>query len=297
MGRICANFSRFVKAGQAPGGKREMERKPETESGSFHVVWQADGKHELQRPLKRSAWGLCLQRDLTRLAGLKMMRFLLKSDVWKWSGVLALDRNIGEVHRNSTRQEKGQQGRAPKNHSADPERGLKVSRTWSQGREGDADRDHEPLPRRSSKRRQRERAGICAGGTHWWNSFAGNKGIQTLPRFLVTGIWDIDLLSWPGEARGLPWVEPMDFLSFLNLLLARLDIYSQMNGASSGDYNLESLCFVRGESDILFWQENLIKGLFNRSKCQMIRHTGLKLQCSAQCARMCAMRCLAFLPA
>lgn len=91
----------------------------------------------------------------------------------------------------------------------------------------------------------------------------------------------------------------MDFLSFLNLLLARLaiDIYSEMNGASSGDYNLESLCFVRGESDILFWQENLIKVPFNRSKCQMIRHTRLKLQCSVQCARMCAMRCLDFFPA
>lgn len=136
MGRICANFSRFVKAGQAPGGKREMERKPETESGSFHVVWQADGKHELQRPLKRSAWGLCLQRDLTRLAGLKMMRFLLKSDVWKWSGVLALDRNIGEVHRNSTRQEQGQQGRAPKNHSADPERGLRSAEPGVRGGRG-----------------------------------------------------------------------------------------------------------------------------------------------------------------
>lgn len=124
----------------------------------------------------------------------------------------------------------------------------------------------------------------------------GNKGIKTLPRFLVRGIWEIDFLSWLGEAPGLPWVEPMDFLSSLNLLLARLamDIYSEMNGASSRDYNLESLCFVRGESDILFWQENLIKGLFNRSKCQMIRHTGLKLQCSVQCARMCARRCLAF---
>lgn len=38
MGRISASFSRFVTAGQAPGGKREMERKPETESGSFGVV-------------------------------------------------------------------------------------------------------------------------------------------------------------------------------------------------------------------------------------------------------------------
>lgn len=83
MGRTFANLSRFVTAGQAPGGKREMERKPETESGSFHVVLQADGKHELQRLLKISAWGLCLQRDLTRLAGLKMLRWLLKSDVWK----------------------------------------------------------------------------------------------------------------------------------------------------------------------------------------------------------------------
>lgn len=74
-----------------------------------------------------------------------------------------------------------------------------------------------------------------------------------LPHFLVSGIWDIDFLSWLGEAHGLPWVEPMDFLSFLNLLLERLaiDIYSQMNGANSGDYNLKSLCFARGESDIL----------------------------------------------
>lgn len=56
-----------------------MERKPETESGSFHVALQADGKHELQRLLKISAWGLCLQRDLTRLAGLKMLRWLLKT--------------------------------------------------------------------------------------------------------------------------------------------------------------------------------------------------------------------------
>lgn len=31
MGRICANFSRFVTAGQVPGGKREGERKAETE--------------------------------------------------------------------------------------------------------------------------------------------------------------------------------------------------------------------------------------------------------------------------
>lgn len=135
MGGICANFSGFVTAWQAPEGKREMERKPGTESGSFHVVWQADGKHELQRLLKRSAWGLCLQRDLTTLAGLKMLRLLLKSDVWEWNGVPALDQNIGEVHRNSTRQEQGQQGKAPINHSAGPERGLKASRTWSQGRE------------------------------------------------------------------------------------------------------------------------------------------------------------------
>lgn len=49
--------------------------------------------------------------------------------------MLALSQNIGEVHRNSTRLEQGQQGRAPINHSADPERGLEVSRTWSQGRE------------------------------------------------------------------------------------------------------------------------------------------------------------------
>lgn len=76
-----------------------------------------------------------------------------------------------------------------------------------------------------------------------------------LPHFLVSGIWDIDFLSWLGEARDLPWVEPMDFLSFLNLLLERLaiDIYSQMNGTNSGDYDLKTLCFVRGESAILYW--------------------------------------------
>lgn len=69
-----------------------------------------------------------------------------------------------------------------------------------------------------------------------------------LPHFLVSRIWDIDFLSWLGEAHGLPWVEPMDFLSFLNLLLERLaiDICSQTNGASSGDYTLKSFCFVRG---------------------------------------------------
>lgn len=76
-----------------------------------------------------------------------------------------------------------------------------------------------------------------------------------LPHFLVSRIWDIDFLSWLGEARDLPWVEPMDFLSFLNLLLERLavDIYSQMNGANSGDYNLKSSCLVRGEPDIIYW--------------------------------------------
>lgn len=150
---------------------------------------------------------------------------------WKWSGVLALDQNIGEAHRNSARQRQGPY----ENHSADPERGLKVSRTWSQGEEGsdpcqgklDPDRHHEPLSRRN-RRRQRGGAGICAGGTQQWNSFTGNKGSKTLPSFLVRGIWDIDFLSWLGEAHGLPWVGPMDFLRFLNLLLARLaiDIYS-----------------------------------------------------------------------
>lgn len=47
------------------------------------MLWQADGKRELQRLLKRSAWAVCLQRDLTRLAGLKMLGLVLKSDVWQ----------------------------------------------------------------------------------------------------------------------------------------------------------------------------------------------------------------------
>ena len=104
-------------------------------SESFGEVWQADGKHELQRLLKRSVWGLCLQRDLTKLAGLKMQRSSLKSDVWKCNGLLTLTQNIEEVHRDSTRHEQGWWGSAPVNHSADSEKGLEVSGLWSQGRE------------------------------------------------------------------------------------------------------------------------------------------------------------------
>lgn len=73
MGRICADVCGVVTAGQMLGGKKEMEINQQ-QSKSFGEVWWADGKHELQRLLKRSVWGLCLQRDLTRLAGLKMQR-------------------------------------------------------------------------------------------------------------------------------------------------------------------------------------------------------------------------------
>lgn len=42
-----------------------------------------------------------------------MLRSLLKSDVWKWNGLLALTQNTEEVHRDSTRQEQGQYTHKP----------------------------------------------------------------------------------------------------------------------------------------------------------------------------------------
>lgn len=76
-------------------------------------------------------------------------------------GVLALDQNTGEVHRDSTRQEQGQQGQVPIDHSTDPEKALKLSRTWSQGREEGSpcwrERDPETVSSNQESRRQHEK--------------------------------------------------------------------------------------------------------------------------------------------